>query len=85
MSGKGMWSTNKVGQGTCTFVDGHLVCLDIKGNLFLIKPDPSEFIKVGEIASAIEDVKHPAWTVPVVANGKLYVRYLQQLVCYQLN
>lgn len=84
-TGKQMWSTDQIGQGTTTFVDGHLVCLDIKGNIFLVKPNPSSFVKVGEIKSAIEDVKNPAWTVPVVANGKLYLRYLQQLVCYQLK
>jgi len=84
-TGKEMWSTNKIGQGTTTFVDGYLICLDIKGNLFLIQPNPSEFKKVGDIKSAIADVKNPAWTVPVVANGKLYLRYLQQLICYQLN
>ena len=84
-TGKEMWTTSEIGQGTTTFVDGHLVCQDIKGNLFLLKPDPSGFKKVGEIKSAIEDVKNPAWTVPVVANGKLYLRYLQQLVCYKLD
>jgi len=62
-----------------------LICLDIKGNLFLIQPNPSGFTKVGEIKSAIADVKNPAWTVPVVANGKIYLRYLQQLICYQLD
>ncbi|MFH1708073.1 MAG: hypothetical protein ABIF71_09155 [Planctomycetota bacterium] len=34
--------------------------------------------------STMADVKNAAWTVPVVANGKLYVRYLQRLVCYDL-
>lgn len=84
-SGKEMWSTNEIGQGTTTFADGHLICLDIKGNLYLLKPDPSGFKKVGEIKKAVEDVKNPAWTVPVVANGKLYLRYLQQLICYKLD
>ena len=84
-SGKEMWSTGQLGQGTTTFVDGHLICLNIKGKLFLVKPYPNQFIKIGEIKSAIDDVKNPAWTVPVVANGKLYLRYLQQLVCYSLN
>ena len=84
-TGKEMWSTNSIGQGTTTFADGHLICQDVKGNLFLIKPDPSAFNKVGEIKSALEDVKNPAWTVPVIANGKLYLRYMQQLVCYKLD
>lgn len=84
-TGKEIWSTSEIGQGTTTFVDGHLICLDIKGNLFLVKPDPTGFKKVGEIKSAIAGVKNPAWTVPVVANGKLYLRYMQQLVCYKLD
>jgi outer membrane protein assembly factor BamB len=84
-TGKEMWSTGAIGQGTTTFVDGYLICLDIKGNLFLVDPDPSGFKKVGEIKHVIEDVKNPAWTVPVVANGKLYLRYLQQLICYELD
>jgi len=83
-TGKEMWSTGEIGQGTTTFADGHLICLDIKGNAYLVKPDPSKFIKAGEIKAAVRDVKNPAWTVPVIANGKLYLRYLQQLVCYQL-
>lgn len=84
-TGKEMWSTNDIGQGTTTFVDGHLICLDIKGNLFLVKPDPTGFKQIGKLKSAIEDVKNPAWTVPVVANGKLYLRYLQKLICYKLD
>lgn len=84
-SGMEMWSTGELGQGTITFVDGHLICLDIKGNVFLVKPDPSAFVEIGRIKSAIEDVKNPAWTVPVVANGKLHLRYVQLLVCYKLD
>ncbi|MHC1704673.1 MAG: PQQ-binding-like beta-propeller repeat protein [Tenuifilaceae bacterium] len=83
-TGKEMWSTNEIGQGTTTYVDGYLICQDIKGNLYLIKPSPNGFDKIGEIKPAIEDAKNPAWTVPVVANGKLYLRYLQQLICYNL-
>ncbi len=83
-TGKEMWSTNEIGQGTTTFVDGHLICQDLKGSIFIIEPDSSGFKKLGEIKSAIQDVKNPAWTVPIVANGKLYLRYMQQLVCYKL-
>ena len=59
--------------------------MDIKGNLYLVEPDPGSFKKVTEFNDALErKVKHPAWTVPVVANGRLYLRYLQQLTCYEL-
>jgi outer membrane protein assembly factor BamB len=84
-TGKEMWSTEKIGQGTTTFVDGYLICLDIKGNLALVKPDPSGFQLAGEIKNAIGEVKSPAWTVPVVADGKLYLRYLQKIICFDIS
>jgi outer membrane protein assembly factor BamB len=83
-TGKEMWSTKEIGQGTTTYVDGHLICMDVKGNLFLVKPDPKAFNIIGKIENALHEVKYPAWTVPVVANGKLYLRYLQTLVCFNL-
>lgn len=79
-----MWTTKEIGQGTTTFVDGYLICQDLKGNLFLVKPDPKEFVKTGEIQGAIPGVRHLAWTVPVVANGKLYLRHMQHLLCFDL-
>ncbi|MFN8205892.1 MAG: PQQ-binding-like beta-propeller repeat protein [Bacteroidales bacterium] len=84
-TGNEKWNTAKMGWGTCLWVDGHLLCLDIKGNLYLVKPDPAKFNLVAEFPSAISGVTHPAWTAPVVANGYLYLRYLQQLVCYKLK
>jgi outer membrane protein assembly factor BamB len=84
-TGKEMWSTNQIGQGTLTYADGYLICLDIKGNLYLVEPNPSSFRKIGEIKNAIEGVKNPAWTLPVVANGQLYLRYLQHIICYSLK
>ncbi len=84
-TGKEMWSTKELGQGTTAYVDGHIICLDIKGNLFLINPKPEEFKLVGEIPKAITEVKSRAWTKPVVANGKLYLRYMQRLICFNLK
>ena len=78
------WSTNEIGWGTCTWVDGHLLCLDIRGNLSLVRPDPARFVKVAEVPDALGPTRGPVWTVPVVANGRLYLRFKQRLVCYDL-
>ena len=59
--------------------------LDIKGNLCLVEARPDKFVKAGEFRKAIPNVKHPAWTAPVIANGKLYLRYLQSIVCYDID
>ncbi len=84
LTGKEMWSTNEISQGTATYVDGHLICMDISGNIYLVKPNHKSFELAGTIMKAMEDVKSAAWTVPVVANGRLYLRHLQHLVCYTL-
>jgi outer membrane protein assembly factor BamB len=83
--GSEAWSTRKMGWGTCVHVDGHLLCLDIKGNLFLMKPDPEKFIPVTEMPQALGDVKGPVWTLPVIANERLFLRFKQRLVCYALR
>jgi len=83
-NGTEKWATNEMGWGTCVFVDGHLLCVDIKGNLFLMRPDPDRFVKVTEMRNALGDIKGPVWTTPVVANGLLYLRFKQRLVCYNL-
>lgn len=79
------WSTNEMGWGTCVHVDDHLMCIDIKGNLFLMKPNPEKFVKVTELPKALGNVKGPVWTLPVIANDMLYLRFKQRLVCYLLK
>ncbi len=83
-TGAEKWSTKEVGNGTTIYVDGFLVNLDYRGNLHLIKPGHERFIKVSEFRNAIPDVKQMCWTAPVAANGRLYLRYRQRLLCYDL-
>lgn len=84
-TGKIMWSTKDIGQGTTVYVDGHLLCMDYKTNVFLVEPDTNEFKLKASFKSAVENVRYLAWTAPVVANGKLYIRYLQNLSCFDLK
>ncbi len=82
--GKEMWSTDEVGNGTLIYADGHLICLDLKGNLYLVAAKSDKYEKVTEMKNAIPDVKKLSWTSPVLANGKLYLKYMQKIICYQL-
>lgn len=84
-TGAEKWSTKAMGWGTSVAVEDHLLCLDIKGNLFLMKPDPEAFQQVTALPEALGDVEGPVWTVPVIANDKLYLRFKQRLVCYLLK
>jgi outer membrane protein assembly factor BamB len=78
------WTTNQMGWGTCMYVDGYLLCCDIKGNVFLMKPNPENFMKVASLPNALGSIRGPVWTRPVIANGRLYLRCKQRLICYDL-
>jgi outer membrane protein assembly factor BamB len=84
-TGEEKWSTDEMGWGTCVLVAGHLLCMDIKGNLFLMRPQPDRFVKVAEMRGVLGDVRGAAWTLPVVANGRLYVRFAQRLLCFDIS
>jgi outer membrane protein assembly factor BamB len=84
-TGEEKWSTGDMGWGTSVYVEGHILCSDIKGNLFLMKPDPNEFKLVTEMPNALGKISGAAWTIPVLANDKLYLRFKQKLISYNIK
>jgi len=72
-----------MGWGTAIKVNDHLLCMDIKGNLFLMKPNPDAFELTASWQNALGTVKGAAWTKPIAANNKLYLRFKQKLICYE--
>jgi outer membrane protein assembly factor BamB len=93
-TGQPRWVEKKSGCGSLIEVDGHLLCLTHSGNLWLVAPTPEGFNKVAEWKGAIQTepwwtsnggkTPAPCWTVPVIARGKLYLRYGNTLSCYDL-
>ena len=79
------WSSKEMGWGTGVYVGKYILCMDNKGNLFLMKPDPGKFIKVTEMPKVLGKIKGATWTKPIVANGKLYLRFMQKLICFELK
>ena len=86
----------KTGNGNVIAVDGCLLGLTHAGDLLLAEASPDGFKKITEWKGAIarhpwmykgkEYKKDPApcWAGPVVARGKLYLRYDDTLSCYEL-
>lgn len=84
-TGKKMWSSNDIGWGTGLIVNDYLLCMDIKGNLFLMNPNPEKFDEITRFSGALGKIRGAAWTMPVVANGYLYLRFKQKLICYRIS
>ncbi|MHC4884189.1 MAG: PQQ-binding-like beta-propeller repeat protein, partial [Planctomycetota bacterium] len=79
------WRTSEMGWGSQVRVGDHLICLDVKGNLFLHRPNGKAFDLVASMPKAIPDVNQYAWTAPVVAQDHLFLRYRQTLISYRLS
>jgi hypothetical protein len=82
-TGAEKWSAPEFGNGALVLVDGCLLCLGYKGKLALVEAKPDAYKKLAEMQ--VFTVKDPpAYTAPAVANGKVYVRYLGTMICYDL-
>ena len=66
------------------FADGRIYYRTEKGAMLLIEPSPKEYIERGRFEQP-ERTKLPAWAHPVVANGRLYVRDQDLLLCYDVK
>jgi outer membrane protein assembly factor BamB len=71
-------------KGSVLFADGRLYYRTEKGALLLIEPSPKEYIERGRFEQP-DRSPQPAWTHPVIANGKLYVRDQDLLFCYDVK
>ena len=75
-TGAEKWKTRGYGNGSLIAADGHLILLGEQGNLGLAQATPAGFV---------EKASYPAfdsrcWTVPSLANGRLYLRDESEIV-----
>ena len=75
------WKTRGFGKGTLMLADGHLIILGDRGKLGLAEATPSAY---NEVASA-EVLSGLCWTVPTLADGRLYARNEKEMVCLDMT
>ena len=81
MTGAVKWNKKRVQHGTVVIADGQLLVLTQDGHLLIAKVSPTGFEPTADVA--VLDGK--CWTVPTLVNGKLYVRNLEKVACYDLK
>ncbi len=82
-TGHEKWATEELGNGSLVWADGCLLCLTYAGKLVLVEARPDAFGKLAEM-SVFKAGGPPAFASPVVAGGRVYLRYGSRLVCYGL-
>jgi outer membrane protein assembly factor BamB len=89
-TGKVMWDERDkpgrtgVRKGSVALADGRIYYRQEDGTLILFEPSPKEYIERGRFQQPDRSEK-PAWAHPVIANGKLYVRDQDVLLCYDVR
>jgi outer membrane protein assembly factor BamB len=73
-----------VAKGSLALADGRLYYRTENGTMLLIEPNAKQYIERGRFEQP-DRSKQPAWTHPVIANGKLYLRDQDVLLCYDVK
>ena len=80
-TGKLLWSQRGFGKGSLIMVDGKLIVLSDQGKVTLVNPSSEKYEEI----SSFQALTGKSWTAPSFADGKLYLRNLTQIACYQLS
>jgi len=83
-TGKVKWEERKPGKGSIVFADGRLYYRNEGGPLVLFEANPEKYVETGRFDQP-ERSRSSAWPHPVIANGKLYVRDQDLLLCYDVK
>jgi hypothetical protein len=85
-TGKVMWEDRGPGKGSVVYADGRLYCRNEgrDGTVYLVDADPKKYVERGQFKQP-DRTKEQAWTHPVVANGRLYIRDQDLLLCYDVK
>jgi len=82
-SGKEMYVSSELGKGVVIYADGMLYCYTDRGELALVKADPTGFKVVSKTKVTKGSEQH--WAHPVIHEGVLYLRHGSALIAYKIK
>jgi outer membrane protein assembly factor BamB len=85
-TGKVVWSNRGVGKGAVSFADGMLYTRSEggAGPIALVEATPAGYKEISRFNQPDRSKKN-SWPHPVIANGKLYLRDQDVLLCYNVK
>lgn len=85
-TGEALWAEKaKIKKCSVAYADGNLYCREEdSGTVILVEAAPGGFKEKGRLKQP-ERSEEKAWPHPVIANGKLYLRDQDLLLCYDLK
>lgn len=83
-SGAVAWDEKLAPRVTMVVADGNLYYRHGDGTMVLAMASPDKYVEKGRFLPP-RATKEPAWTSPVIAGGRLYLRDQDELLCYDLR
>lgn len=88
-TGNVLWDGKQIARsqtpkGSILLADGRLYYRHESGTMTLVEPSRKEYLERGRFEQP-DRTEQPAWAHPVVANGKLYLRDQDALLCYDVK
>ena len=87
-TGKVKWQERGIGASSVSYADGRLYLHGENGQVALVEPSPEGYREKGRITPPEQPERGAggkAWTYPVIANGRLYIRDLGMLWAYDIK
>jgi len=89
LSGEVKWEAEGIGVGSVLLADGRLYVHGENGDVALVEATPEEYREKGRFTPQNQPERNQpmekSWAYPVIANGKLYIRDLGTLWCYDIK
>ena len=85
-TGQVKWAAKQTGKGSILYADGRFYYRNEggKGTVILVEATPEKYVEHGRFDQPDRSGQN-AWPHPVIANGKLYIRDQDLLLCYDLK
>ncbi|MFQ5527180.1 MAG: PQQ-binding-like beta-propeller repeat protein [Thermoanaerobaculia bacterium] len=80
-SGQETWAQRGLGKGSLLYADSHLLVLSERGVLLSIEATPDEYRETARVRL----LKGKTWTMPSLADGRLFVRDEREMVAVSLK
>jgi outer membrane protein assembly factor BamB len=90
-TGEIAWDNRSVGKGSLVYADGLLIARSERGPVALIEATPTGYVEKGRFTPPSDPNPSPepqsrsTWPHPVIAGGRLYLRHMNILLCYELK
>jgi outer membrane protein assembly factor BamB len=81
------WTERGIGAASVCYADGRLYLHGENGEVALVEATPDEYHEKGRFTppDSPDRGRSKAWAYPVVANGRLYIRDMGKLWCYDIS